>query len=166
MIDDKWYREECAKFFKLYGPELRRLNEWEFAELEHDFLGFFHEYAPVADLPHDFVILDMGCYMGIQAAYFAEHAAYIGVDSFTPTGWRFRQDNVLSFQQSIQDFIHNTLPTLDLDLNRCFAICSYVPDKEAQHLVAETFPYHKVVYCDDIISERQPDDMLLEEDIR
>lgn len=165
MFDEKWYIDECKKFGQLFGPELRRLSKWEYSELEHDFLGFLSEYACV-QVPEDFVILDLGCYMGIQAAYFENHAAYIGVDIAVPPEWRFTQDNVLSFQETIQDFIHKTLPTLNLDLNRCFAICSYVPDKEAQQLVAETFPYNRVVYCDDIISEKYPDDLALEEDIR
>ena len=165
MFDDAWYEQENKKFFQLYGPELKRLNQWEYSELEFDFLGFFSEYACV-NVPEDFVVLDMGCYMGIQAAYFENHALYIGVDAAVPTEWRFRQANVLSFQQSIQNFIANTLPQLGLDLERCVAICSYVPDEEAQRMVAETFPYHRVVYCDDIISERLPNELCLEEDIR
>lgn len=165
MFDDAWYEQENKKFFQLYGPELKRLNQWEYSELEFDFLGFFSEYACV-NVPEDFVVLDMGCYMGIQAAYFENHAAYIGVDAMVPTEWRFHQDNVISFHQTIQDFIQSTLPGLGLDLNRCIAICSYVPDVEAQQLVAATFPYHRVVYCDDIISERLPNELCLEEDIR
>lgn len=162
MDMNDWYLEENKKFFELYGPEIKRLSKWEYSELEFDFLGFFHEYANL-QVPQDFVVLDLGCYMGIQAAYFAEHAAYIGVDIAVPEEWRFQQENVVSFQDSIQNFLQYTLPELNLDLNRCFAICSYVPDKEAQRMVAETFPYHKVVYCDEIISEHMPDNVLEEE---
>lgn len=48
------------------------------------------------------------------------------------------------------------MPTMQLDLNKIYAICSYVPDEEAQKLVADTFPYAKVVYCDKIIVDRKP----------
>jgi hypothetical protein len=101
--------------------------------------------------------------MGLQAAYFENNAAYVGVDIAVPEEWRFKQDNVVSFQQSIQQFIRETLPELDVDLNRCMAIYSFVPDSEAQQLVAETFPYHFVVYCDEIISENLPGDEIEED---
>lgn len=160
--DNQWYDEESKRFWQTHKDEIHRIFQWKENELEHDFLGFLHVYAPYVNIPKDFVILDLGCYTGIQAAYFAEHAAYIGVDIDVPKEWRFQQPNVISFKQSIQDFIQQTLPQMDIDLNRCFAICSYVPDKEAQYMVAETFPYHKVVYCDEIISEQLPEDLLEE----
>lgn len=50
---------------------------------------------------------------------------------------------------SAQTFVETILPKLiedGLDLNKTFAICSAVPDEEAQALVAETFPYHQVTY--------------------
>ncbi|MBQ7852738.1 MAG: hypothetical protein IJ342_07710 [Muribaculaceae bacterium] len=165
MYDDAWYRQENKRFNQQFGEELRRLDQWEFSELEFDFLGFFSEYACV-HVPDDFVVIDMGSYMGIQADYFKNCAGYIGVDVFVPVEWRFRQANATHYQQSIQDFIKDTLPTLGLDLNKVIAICSYVPDQEAQYLVAETFPYHRVVYCDDIISERLPGDEWALEDER
>ena len=165
MFDDNWYRDECRRVFAEHGEEMRRLNEWEYSELEWDFLGFFHEYASV-DVPEDFTVIDLGSYMAIQADYFKHCAGYIGVDIAVPVEYRFRQDNATQYQQSIQDFIRETLPTLGLDMNKVFAICSYVPDKEAQYLVADTFQYHKVVYCDEIISERLPDDLYLEDDER
>lgn len=159
MYSDDWYKNEAKRLHVEYKDEIGRLMKWDYCELEHDFLGFLSEYDCVK-VPEDFAIIDLGCYMGIQATYFANHQAYIGVDVAVPAEWRFQQDNVVSFEQSIQDFLRHTLPTLDLDLNRCFAICSYVPDSEAQQMVADTFPYHRVVYCDEIISEHLPDDLL------
>ena len=163
MFDDNWYSQENKRFNLEHGEELRRLDQWEFSELEFDFLGFFSEYACV-HAPEDFTVIDLGSYMGIQADYFKDCAGYIGVDIAVPVEFRFRQANATQYQQSIQDFIKDTLPTLGLDLNKVIAICSYVPDQEAQYLVAETFPYHRVVYCDDIISEHLPDDELLWEE--
>ena len=162
VSNDEWYKEEHAKFRSLYGEELKRLLSWEECEIEPGFLGFLGSYADI-QVPEDFVVFDFGCYMGIQAAYFADNAAYVGVDIAVPEEWRFQQDNVVSFQQSIQQFIRETLPKLDVDLNRCVAICSFVPDDEAQQLVAATFPYHFVVYCDDIISENLPGDEIEED---
>ena len=42
------------------------------------------------------------------------------------------------------------------DFTKVYAICSYVPDEEAQKLVADTFPYAKIVYCHENIMNRKP----------
>jgi hypothetical protein len=155
MISDKWYKDEYIRLCRLYPDEINRLFAYEYCELESGFLGFLHVYAEL-NIPKDFTVIDLGCCQSVQASYFGEHAAYIGVDIGVPAEWCFRQDNAIYCHSSIQDFIQGTLPTLNLDLNKTVAICSYVPDEEAQQMVARTFPYHKVVYCDEIISEILP----------
>lgn len=60
---------------------------------------------------------------------------------------------------AIQDFINDELPKLKqngLDLDKTFAICSYVPGQDVQKMVADTFKYNRVIYCQDIISEKLP----------
>ena len=60
---------------------------------------------------------------------------------------------------AIQDFINDELPKLKqngLDLDRTFAICSYVPGQDVQKMVANTFKYNRVIYCQDVISEKLP----------
>lgn len=165
MHDDAWYSHECVRICDEHSDEIHRLLQWDQCELASDFLGFLQEYADL-NIPDDFVIFDFGCYMGIQAQYFSEHAVYVGVDPAVPGEWRFRQFNMAAYEMTAQEFIRNVLPDFDYNLSRCFAICSYVPDEDAQQLVAETFPYHKIVYCDEIISQCLPNDLLRDEDSR
>lgn len=47
---------------------------------------------------------------------------------------------------SIQKFIKEELPKLNLDLNNVVAVCNAVPDEEARNMVLETFPRHFVAY--------------------
>ena len=160
--DNELYLNECKRLIHENLPEMRRIAQYPKFELEHEFLGFLEEYTSL-HVTEDFVILDFGCNHGIQGVYFENHKAYIGVDVSVPSEWRMRHSNAVYFDGTIQDFIRCTFQELNLNPERCFAICSYVPDKEAQQMVAESFPYHKVVYCDEIISEQYPD-MLLEEE--
>lgn len=152
---EQWYKHETKRIMQTHSEEIRRLFKWDDSELEFDFLGFLHIYANL-NIPKDFVVIDFGCYQAIQANYFAEHKAYIGVDVGVPIEWCFRQHNATYYQMFIQDFIKNKLSETGLDLNKVVAICSYVPDDEAQKMIADTFPYHKVVYSDKIISENLP----------
>ncbi len=162
MSHEDWYLNECRRIFQEHSDELRRIAKYPEFELGIDFLGFLDEYASLP-VPEHFVILDLGCNHGVQGVYFESNNAYIGVDAGIPSEWRMQHSNAVYFDDTIQNFIRYTLPELNLDPECCFAICSYVPDEEAQQMVAESFPYHKVVYCDEIISEQYPD-MLLEEE--
>lgn len=162
MSHKEWYANECRRIIKEHSDEIRRIAKYPEFELDHDFLGFLEEYASLP-VPEDFVIIDLGCNHGIQGVYFEGHEAYVGIDIGIPSEWRMQHQNAVYFDCSIQEFVKYIFAELNLDPERCFAICSYVPDKEAQQMVAEAFPYHKVVYCDEIISEQYPD-MLLEEE--
>lgn len=158
--EDEFYRTEPAKVLQSIGrEETERLFSDPELELGLDFIGFLAVYADLKELPKDFTIIDIGCNMAFQGDYFKEHERYIGVDSYQPEEWRLRQDNADYYTEMGQAFIQETLPKLierGLDLEKTMAICSYVPDKELQQMVAETFPYHRVQYCDDMISEKYP----------
>lgn len=126
-------------------------------EIDSSFLCFGDEYRHLSEiLPKDTVIIDLGCAYNPQAYYFKDFDRTISVDLSFGNNVRFQPKNNEIFIESIQHFIKETLPTLHLDLEKCFAICSYVPDEEAQKMVAETFPYHSVIYCDDVISKQLP----------
>lgn len=47
---------------------------------------------------------------------------------------------------SIQTFIRDVFPTLGYNLDKVFAICSYVPDGNARKMVRKFFPYCLVYY--------------------
>ena len=151
--DEKEYENECARIIREYPDQIKKVFSHPMCQYDYTFLGFLDVYASIPELPEDFIIIDFGCYLGVQAIYFQQYQSYIGVDTFDILEYAFQTENNTYYQKSIQDFIkdmHN------LDLNKCFAICSYVPDENARQLVINTFPYHKVQYCDDIISENYP----------
>lgn len=151
----KKYESKCLRILKEYPEQLKPVFGWEYCELEFDFLGFIDQYYSET-VPADFTVIDFGCYQAVQACYFEGNKKYIGIDNAVPVENRFLAQNAEYYDMSIQDFIKNILPTLNLDLEKVYAICSYVPDEEAQKLVADTFPYVKVVYCDDVIVDREP----------
>lgn len=161
MTDEEkaaFYKAEGERIMLEYPEAMRPVMNYEYCELEQDFLGFLHVYATV-DVPNDFIVMDFGCNQAVQAQYFEHCLRYYGIDSAVPCEARFGQANAAYFMDSIQEFIKTTLPVLvkaGLDLEKVYAICSYVPDEEAQKLIADTFPYARVVYCDEVICDRKP----------
>ena len=115
------------------------------AELGMDFLAFEKCYKVASLLvPKSWIIFDLGCAYAAQAYYFTHHKKYVAVDHSSKNDcFRFQTDNMEFFNMSIQKFLsmHHFV-----DLERIFAICSAVPDKEAQKLTIETFPNHYVWY--------------------
>ena len=116
-------------------------------ELDATFLCFDEQYQEVCNnTSPDTIIIDLGCAYAPQSYYFSDYEKYIGVDLSFGNDVRFQTDNSEFYIMSIQEFITNELPKLNLDLNNVVAICNYVPDKEAQQMVIDTFPRHYVYY--------------------
>lgn len=116
-------------------------------ELDPSFLGFEDIYRDTLKyVSNNTTIIDLGCAYATQSYYFKDCSQYIGVDIFGNDDSVIHTDNSRFYFTSIQDFIEKVLPTLSLDLNSVFAICSYVPDNEARNLVIETFPNGRVYY--------------------
>ena len=150
--------KEIKRIFEEYPTQLDAVFKYKQCEYTSDFLGFLHVYGTV-DVPNDFTVIDFGCNQAVQAQYFKDCEKYIGIDNDLPVSARFRQDNAEYYDCTIQEFIGETFHQLKkngLDIYKTFAVCSYVPDDEAQRLVADTFPFARVVYCNDIICERKP----------
>ena len=146
------YENECRRIIQQYPKQIKKVFEYEYCELEFDFLGFLNVYQ--INIPKDFTIIDLGCYLGIQSIYFENHKQYIGIDIATPIEYRFNLHNTKHYKISIEDFIKDLSK---YDLNKTFAICSYVPlDDNIYNDIAKKFPYHKIQYCDNIISENYP----------
>lgn len=127
------------------------------AELDFTFLGFEDPYKRVLELvPEEYTIIDLGCAYACQSWFFKGYAGYIGVD-----GW-FNDDSVIHTENSrfyfvtIQEFVREVLPTLGVDLEKVFAVCSAVPDREAKALVKETFPNCLVWYPGEETFEKFP----------
>ncbi|MCQ2081654.1 MAG: hypothetical protein MJZ11_08340 [Lachnospiraceae bacterium] len=102
-------------------------------------------YAEMSNVYSKTTIIDLGCAYGFQSALFTDTKVfdkYIGVDiSLHP---KYETNNSVYFEMSIQNFIKNELPKMNLE--NVIAICSYVPDEEARRLVRETFDNCIVYY--------------------
>lgn len=113
--------------------------------LELGFMGFTRVYKSLLDIiPKHYTIIDLGCCYAAQCYYFRDYKAYIGVDEDDEE--RFATSNTTHYEMRIQEFIKQVLPTLHLNLQECFAICSYVNDDEATKLARYTFPNILVYY--------------------
>lgn len=127
--------------------ELKRVFSYGYCELDCGFLGFLENYSDLRyKVPKDFTIIDFGCYQAIQSYYFKDHKKYIGVDNGLDIEYCLRQNNAEYYYDEIKHFIKEEILKLNLDLNKVFAISSYVPSDECMDLIAETFPYHRVCY--------------------
>lgn len=136
----------CELYQMIPRSELDRVFEGTAsAELGRDFLCFEKPYKLASMIvPKTWTIVDLGCAYAAQAYYFTHHKKYVAVDNYSENDYfRFQTDNMEFFNMSIQKFLstHHFV-----DLERIFAICSAVPDEEAQKLAIETFPNHYVWY--------------------
>lgn len=118
----------------------------DMCELDYTFLGFTEIYEHLAKIiPVQFTIIDFGCYLAPQSYYFRKHKGYIGVD--TTKLRRFKFENTSHIAGTIQTFIQDILPACgSTNLDKTFAICSYVPDEEARRLVKESYKNIFVFY--------------------
>lgn len=143
--------ENCELFNLIPKDEINRVfteSETASAEMDFSFMGFEEVYKAVCMfVPKGKVILDLGCSYAPQSYYFSKYYKYIGVDLSMHNNIRFdRQDNCTIFVESIQDFINKRLKDLPYKNTDYFAICSYVPDREARKMVRETFENCLVYY--------------------
>ena len=164
MTEGQRYLRECRNILKSIGQEeTKRLFSYSECEVEPEFLGFLENYKDISErVPKDFTIIDIGCYMAFQSDYYKEHERYIGVEPDVPLEYRLRQSNAVHYQQNAQQFVSEVLPKLiddGLDLKKTFAVCSAVPDVEAQKLVADTFPYHRIAYPSEKTIDHLPENI-------
>lgn len=146
-------KESCELYRLIPKEKLDYLFEHSTAsaELDFTFLGFEEIYKDVLSyVPKDKVILDLGCAYATQSWYFKDHARYIGVEGWGNSDSVIHTENSEFYFLRIQEFLRDVFPGLGLDVEDVFAICSYVPDKEAQGMVAEMFPYCRVYYPNEI----------------
>lgn len=122
--------------------QIEKLND-SYCELESDGLYMGHSYEAASFIiPKNFVIVDLGCYMGAQGFLFEDFKKYIGIDifekCFDDSPRRFETSNSEHFYMSIQDFL-NSENFKNLDLNNTYAIMNAVPVKEEIKEVFEAF---------------------------
>lgn len=130
-------------FCRMSLAQISEVMDQDRCELDATFLGFTEVYEHLAEIiPKHFAVVDLGCYCAAQAYFFENHRAYYGVDVFE--GKRFRTPNTAHYTKSIQRFIAEDMHSLDLE--ETFAICSYVPDLEAQRMARAAFTNLFVYY--------------------
>jgi hypothetical protein len=127
------------------------------SQCKQAFTDLFPVYGTVDLCPY-FTVIDFGCGKALQSAFFGNCQRYIGVDSSAPEE-RFSPDNAEHFQMSTQEFIQNELPALKQRIGGVFqiyAICPSEQDETVQKLIADTFPFARVMCHDTIITDRKP----------
>jgi hypothetical protein len=121
--------------------EFNHCLTWEECEADPTFACFAHVYfAAKIVAPDHWTILDLGCYQGIQARFFKQHKAYIGVDASVPLEWRFRQENAKHFLEDGSAWLESHEDARALNVKTTLAICSYVPDDKLNEAVRARFP--------------------------
>ena len=123
--------------------QIEKLNSF-YCELEPTglYMGYSYEAASFI-IPKNFVIVDLGCYMGAQGFLFEDFKKYIGIDIFekyfNDSPKRFETSNSEHFCMSIQEFL-NSEDFKNLDLNNTYAIMNAVPIKEEMKEIFDAFP--------------------------
>ena len=104
-------------------------------------------------IPKGWYVIDIGASYGAQSYLFKDHARYIAVEpSESSDDWHFenfKADGTERYEMTAGEFIKDVLPTLDLDLQKTFAICNYVPEwfgENPMELVKQTFNNCYVYY--------------------
>lgn len=153
-------KEVCETIKLIPQSELVRVfrdSETASADMDYTFLCFEDVYMKVKEhCDSNTIIIDFGCAYAPQSYWFTDCEKYIGVDLPMMNDVRFHTDNSEMYIMSGQKFIREVLPAMELDYDHVIAICSYVPDRELQKLVAESFRYNYVKYCTNVISNRLP----------
>ena len=154
-------KEVCETIKLIPQSELDRVfrdSETASADMDYTFLCFEYVYMKVKEhCDSNTIIIDFGCAYAPQSYWFRDCEKYIGIDLPMRNDVRFHTDNSEMYIMSGQKFIREVLPTMRLDQEHVIAVCSYVPDKELQKMVAETFKYNYVKYCNNLISSSLPE---------
>lgn len=149
--------EKCKTFNLIPISEIERVfteSDSASGDIDMSFLCFEEVYEKVKEYCNEeTIVIDLGCSYMAQAYWFTDCKKYIGVDLPFRNNVKFKTDNSELYLMSGQRFITEKLPSLGLDMENVIAVCSYVPDKELQQLVAHTFKYNYVKYCNEIISD-------------
>lgn len=141
--------KECKLFKIIPREKLNHLfkNSTASAELDYSFLGFENIYkAVLMFVPKNKIIIDFGCAYATQSYFFIGYKKYIGIDIQMTNDSVIHTDNSKFYHMTIQKFVNEVFPTLGYRQDEVFAICSYVPDKEARELVRFSFDYCLVCY--------------------
>lgn len=138
--------EPCDLIKQIPKELIDKMFENADIDVDYTFLCFEEVYKAVTEfVPKDTIIIDFGCAYAFQSWYFKDYKKYIGVEIRGDGNSVLKLDNSEFYFMSIQEFISD-FDKLGYDKEEVFAICSYVPDKQARQIVRENFPYCLVYY--------------------
>ena len=103
------------------------------------FIGFMEYYDAISKIiPYNYTIIDIGCAYAFQSYLFKDHKQYIGI--CPSCNVKILPQNGIFYKTDANNFITNELPKLNLNLDKVFCICSYVPlNKHDQNILKNTF---------------------------
>ena len=147
-MEDTNHNLSVQLYYSLPGEQRREVITAENkCDLEPCFMGFIDTYYYLSLLiPKDWTIIDIGSAYAPQCYYFRDHAKYIAVEP--PSKIKlFHMDNTEIYRQTAKQFINDILPKLNLDMDKTFAICSYVPEWYGENPRALARRVFKNLYC-------------------
>lgn len=113
-------------------------------DIARDFMGFVEIYYALSKIiPTHWTIVDIGCAFAAQCLYFQDHKKYIGIcpepiKRFSLCNCRFDQENILNWIEKER--------YQELNLDRTFAIMSYVPADEYSYFFVKNVFKNLFVY--------------------
>ena len=124
--------------------EQERVFGQSMCDIDPGFIGFVGTYDLLSEMiPKHFTVIDFGCAYNPQSYLFTKHKHFIAVDGSGGME-RFQAFGTEVITMSAQEYIEREMwPDI---LETTFAICSYVPDDEAQKMIRETFKNLYVYY--------------------
>ena len=151
-VDPELIPRPVATDYEHYLRSLIPDEEWErviksdaSAEMNHNCMtcGCGTYYMLSKMIPKDWTVIDFGCAYNPQSYLFQNHARHIAIEP----EWKdsdfhfehFRAPRTEIMFATGQDFINDFLPHMNLDINKTFAICNYVPSGACNLMVRETF---------------------------
>lgn len=87
----------------------------------------------------DDIIIDIGCWYGIQSMFFDHTRLYIGVEHFGNWFVNYTGSNKLYFKMEGLKFLKEVLPCMGLPLEKIFIISNLVVDKELNEYIMNNF---------------------------
>lgn len=125
--------------------KLRVLSQ-PMCDIDYDFMGFLEPYWCLSNLiPKDWVVFDFGCSYNAQCYFFDKHKEYHAIEPLETDGQcteLFHTENTIIHRCTTGHFLKNLFPTLNVDINKCFAIVNNVPNwygEDSMKLVRDTF---------------------------
>lgn len=157
--------DRCRDVTERIGKKkMQKIYSYPDCELEYDYLGFLENYYDLEDkIPKNFTIIDVGCYLGVQAEYFKNHKKYIGLEPFLDAKdlrkYTNQYPNTVYLRLTAADFLKDfekMKKEYDIDIEKTMVICSYVPAFKETSALADFFPYIRVIYPGQPTIERLP----------